>query len=94
MSKNKNIRTYNIQTFQNKDKNNIIFPLYNEYKQYYKFQTNQQYRLHQQTGYLNKDIDTKKDKSLLSERFKRNAVYQACSQMKSWISNRDNKIKE
>ena len=68
--------------------------LYNEYKKYYEYQTHKQYRLYQKTGYLNKSIDTKKDISLLSERYRRCAVYQTCGQLQSWISNRDNKIKD
>tara|TARA_B100000378_G_scaffold203137_1_gene166445 strand:+ start:1107 stop:2630 length:1524 start_codon:yes stop_codon:yes gene_type:complete len=94
MSKKKNVRCYPIKTYQNKDKNNIIWDLYNEYKKYYSFQINKQYRLYQKTGYLNKQIDTKKDKSLLSERYRRCVVYQVCGQLQSWLSNRDNKIKD
>ena len=90
----KNIKSYIIQTYQNQDKNNTINVLYNEYKNYYKFQVTQQYRLYQQTGFLNKSRETKKDKSLLSERYKRCVVYQVCGQLQSWLSNRDNKIKE
>ena len=94
MSKKKNIRTYKIQTYQNQDKNNIIFDLQSEYEKYYRFQTKKQYRLYQQTAYLNKDLDTKKDQSLLSERYKRCVAYQVCGQLQSWLSNRDNKIKD
>ena len=94
MLKKKNIRSYPIKTYQNQDKNDIIFAVYNEYKKYYEYQINKQYRNYQRTGYLNKSIDTKKDKFLLNERYRRNVVYQACSQMKSWLSNRDNKIKD
>jgi putative transposase len=93
-SKNQNVRAYNIKTYQNQDKNNKILTLYDEYKKYYKYQTKKQYRLYQRTGYLNRDINTKKDQFLLSERYRRNVVYQVCSQMQSWVSNRDNNIKD
>ena len=90
----RNLRCYSIQTYQNQDKNNLIWDLYHEYKKYYGYQVNKQYRNYQKTGYLNKSIDTKKDKSLLSERYRRCVIYQAVGQLQSWLSNRDNKIKD
>ena len=53
-----------------------------------------QYRLYQETGYLNKSIETKNIKSKLSERYKRCATYQVVGMLQSWLSNRDNKIKD
>jgi len=90
----KNVRCYPIQTYQNEIKNDLILDLYSEYRKYYEYQIHKQYINYQQTGYLNKSIDTKNDNSLLSERYKRNAVYQVCGQLQSWLSNRDNKIKD
>jgi len=89
-----NIRTYKIKTEQNKSKNLVIQELYKEYKKYYQFQINKQYNEYLKTGRLNKFIETKNDKSKLSERYKRCVVGQAVGQLQSWISNRDNKIKE
>jgi putative transposase len=89
-----NIRTYKIKTEQNKSKNLVIYELHREYKKYYQFQINKQYNEYLKTGRLNKFIETKNDKSKLSERYKRCVVGQAVGQLQSWISNRDNKIKE
>jgi hypothetical protein len=89
-----NIRTYKIKTEQNKFKNLVIYELYKEYKKYYRFQINKQYNEYLKTGRLNKFIETKNDKSKLSERYKRCVVGQVVGQLQSWISNRDNKIKE
>jgi putative transposase len=89
-----NIRTYKIKTEQNKSKNVVIYELYKEYKKYYRFQINKQYNEYLKEGRLNKFIETKNDKSKLSERYKRCVVGQAVGQLQSWISNRDNKIKD
>jgi len=89
-----NVRCYPIQTFQNKSKNITLLELYKEYKIFCKRIMNIQYRLYQETGYLNKSIDTKNISSKLSERYKRCAVYQVVGMLQAWISNRDNKIKD
>jgi putative transposase len=89
-----NIRTYKISTNQNKSKNVVIYELYKEYKKYYRFQINKQYNEYLKAGRLNKFIETKNDKSKLSERYKRCVVGQVVGQLQAWISNRDNKIKE
>lgn len=89
-----NIRTYQIATSQNKSKNLVINSLYQEYKKYYVFQIQKQYNEYLKTGRLDKFINTKKDQSKLSERYKRCVVNQAVGQLQSWISNRNNKIKE
>ena len=89
-----NIRTYKIKTEQNKFKNLVIYELYKEYKKYYQVQINKQYNEYLKTGRLNKFIETKNDKSKLSERYKRCVVGQVVGQLQAWISNRDNKIKD
>ena len=90
----KNVRSYQIQTYQNKNKNAVLFDLYNEYKMFCKKMMSIQYRLYQKKGYLNKSIDTKKIPSKLSERYKRCSTYQVVGMLQSWLSNKDNKIKD
>ena len=90
----KNVRCYPIQTYQNENKNIVLFELYKEYKIFCKKMLHLQYRLYQKTGYLNKSINTKELESKLSERYKRCVTYQVVGMLQSWISNRDNKIKD
>ena len=89
-----NIRTYQISTNQNKSKNLVIKNLYQEYKKYYAFQIKKQFNEYLKKGRLDKFIETKQDKTKLSERYKRCVVNQAVGQLQSWVSNRDNKIKD
>lgn len=88
----KNVRCYSIQTFHNEKKDETINSLYNEYKKFYGEMILIQYRHYQKTGYLNKNIDTKKYSNKLSERYRRCVVYQVVGQLQSWLSNRNNKI--
>ena len=90
----KNVRCYPIQTYQNKSKNIALIELYSKYKLFCEKMILIQYRLYQQTGYLNKSINTKDIDSKLSERYKRCATYQVVGMLQSWLSNRDNKIKD
>ena len=94
MPKTKNVRCYPIQTYQNENKNIALLELYKEYKIFCEKMIHIQYRLYQETGYLNKSIDTKDIPSKLSERYKRCATYQVVGILQSWLSNRDNKIKD
>ena len=90
----KNVRCYPIKTYQNEGKNFVLFELYKEYKLFCEKMINIQYRLYKQTGSLNKSINTKDFSSKLSERYKRCATYQVVGMLQSWLSNRDNKIKD
>lgn len=90
----KNVRCYPIQTYQNKSKNITLLELYKEYKIFFEYMIKIQYRLYQETGYLNKSIDVNHLESKLSERYKRCATYQVVGMLQSWLSNRDNKIKD
>ena len=90
----KNVRCYPIQTYQNKSKNIDLLELYKEYKLFCEKMLHIQYRLYQEAGYLNKSIDIKDIPSKLSERYKRCATYQVVGMLQSWLSNRDNKIKD
>ncbi len=94
LNKMTSIRTYNIQTNQNNGKTQAILNLYSEYKNYYSLAIQKQYSLYLQIGRTNGFIDTKNDKSKLSERFKRQVMQQAVGQLESWISNRNNRIND
>ena len=90
----KNVRCYSIQTYQNKNKNINLLELYKEYKLFCEKIIHIQYRLYQKIGFLNKSIETKNIDSKLSERYKRCTTYQVVGMLQSWLSNRDNKIKD
>src|SRR5690606_17114543 len=67
---------------------------YKEYTIFFENMIKIQYRLYQETGYLNKSIEINHLESKLSERYKRCATYQVVGMLQSWLSNRDNKIKD
>ena len=94
MSKQKRaIRCYPITTYQNDKKNSSIVNLLKEYRKFSGAQIKKQYSIFTRIGYFQKFVPTNQDESLLSERFKRCAVYQAVAQLTAWQSNRENKIK-
>lgn len=89
-----NIRIYKLTTHQNEIKTKQIFDLYSEYKIFYKKCILDQYQSYLKTGKIHEFAEIKTNNSKLSERFKRQAMQQATGQLNSWISNRENRIKE
>lgn len=84
------IRTYTLQHFINKEKQEKIFSVIRAYRKACKIIANTQWESFFTGEGFNKMINTKFVKSELSERYKRNCCYQVDGMLKSFISNRQN----